>query len=749
MDNDGLDLLEVLDGIDPAACSYEEWVQIGMGLKDAGHTAYDWDTWSRRDTERYHSNECYRKWDSFQGSAKPVTGGTLVAIAKSQGWTPPRDEGHELNWDDAIGPKDEKVIIDTGWVEAEEIAEPVADDWDQVKDLITYLETLFEAGENVGYVTSTWEKDGRYLPNKGNYDRTAGQLIQELSKCKGDIGAVLGDCNPKAGAWIRFNPLDGEGIKNSNVTEFKYALVESDSMDIDKQNAIIRELELPIIALVHSGNKSLHAIVRVDAPDYDEYRKRVDYLYSVCKKNGLEIDVQNKNPSRLSRMPGVYRNGRKQFLVDTNIGKASWIEWKEWLEESSDDLPDIVDFDAEWNIELARPSILIDGILCQGDKMMLSGPSKAGKSFALIELCAAIAEGREWFSFDCTQGHVLYVNLELKKDSRIRRFREVYKRLGWRPEGLKNIHSLDLRGKAVPMDKLAPKLIRHANKYNCAAIIIDPIYKVITGDENSAEEVAKFCNQLDLLSTELNCAVIYCHHHSKGSQGQKTSMDRASGSGVFARDADALLDLSELPLDKRDKGTPLQAELDNDICKVCSQWMDAYGHKTWREDISQDAQVTADAFRAECQKLLPTENMNALIDALDRLEESFEYVTAWRLEGTLREFPRFRPVNLWFKHPNHTIDEIGILDGLEVESNIHSWKGKPGVDRRNKTQEERNAERNQHLEMAFDACSIDGEVTVKSLCEYTGRSEDTVRRHLKKHGGFWIDEGKVGRKSNV
>ena len=53
-----------------------------------------------------------------------------------------------------------------------------------------------------------------------------------------------------------------------------------------------------------------------------------------------------------------------------------------------------------------------------------------------------------------------------------------------------------------------------------------------------------FCNQFDKVCTELGCAVIYCHHHSKGGQGGKKSMDRASGSGVFARDPDALLDLT-------------------------------------------------------------------------------------------------------------------------------------------------------------------------------------------------------------
>ncbi|MFR9049280.1 MAG: DNA primase, partial [[Clostridium] leptum] len=162
------------------------------------------------------------------------------------------------------------------------------------KQLITYLETLFESTENVGYVTESWENDeGKRVPAKGCWDRTAGELIQALGKCRGDIGAVLGDYHPEAGAWIRFNPLDGQGIRNANVTDFRYALVESDSMEIEKQNAIIRELELPVACLVHSGKKSLHAIVKIEAGSYDEYRRRVDYLYNVCRKNGLDVDQQN------------------------------------------------------------------------------------------------------------------------------------------------------------------------------------------------------------------------------------------------------------------------------------------------------------------------------------------------------------------------------------------------------------------------------------------------------------------------
>ena len=69
----------------------------------------------------------------------------------------------------------------------------------------------------------------------------------------------------------------------------------------------------------------------------------------ICKKNGIDVDTQNKNPSRLSRMPGVERNGKKQFLVDTNIGKQSWNEWYEWIEGINDDPPEPEGLESVWN----------------------------------------------------------------------------------------------------------------------------------------------------------------------------------------------------------------------------------------------------------------------------------------------------------------------------------------------------------------------------------------------------------------
>lgn len=532
-------LLSALKAIDVSQVTRAEWISVGMALKEEGYPCSIWDDWSRNDV-RYHPGECERKWRSFRGSGTPVKGGTIVQMAKERGWTPFSEDGC-MAWDDTI----EYDGVTDGF---SGFTPPAA--WDPVGDLITYLELLFEPDDRVGYVTNdVWkDADGKWLPSKGVYDRTAAELIASLKKHPDDIGATVGDWKPEVGAWIRFNPVDGEGVKNDNVTRFRFALVESDTLPVAEQDILYRKLELPIAALVHSGGKSLHAIVRVDADNYEEYRKRVDFLYDFLEKNGVTIDKQNRNPSRLSRMPGVTRNGNRQYLATTNIGRKSWVDWLDFVEGVTDELPDMEPLSVYKDNPPALPEELISGILRRGHKMLISGSSKAGKSFLLMELCVALAEGRPWLGFPCKKGRVLYVNLEIDPASAVNRFLKIYEALGIPAANMDSIVLWNLRGHAVPLDQLVPKLIRRVRDQKFDAIIIDPIYKVITGDENNASEMGAFCNQFDKICTETGCSTIYCHHHSKGAQGMKKAMDRASGSGVFARDPDAQLDMIQLEL---------------------------------------------------------------------------------------------------------------------------------------------------------------------------------------------------------
>lgn len=546
------DLVPLLSYIDPDE-SYETWIQVGMALKHEGYSLTVWEDWSRKGN-KFHDGECSRKWDSFgEETDTIVTGATIANLAKSGGW---KNEDSPIAMNARL--PDDLTILDPEYIEPEQLKVPTDTAWTdkaRAEELINYVKALFDDDEIVSYTTKSFkDKDGKFKPIEEGLHIYAGDMVKRL-KQYGRIDLAIGsqtissdeDDSPlSGGAWIRFNPMNENGAKNSDVTSYRYTLIESDKMSVSKQIAMIRALELPVAALVYSGGKSVHAIVHVDADTFKEYQQRVQFIYETCEKNGFKVDTQNKNPSRLSRMPGEYRGDKKQFLIATNIGHGSYKEWLEYVEEAADDLPPFTDLEEVFSNPPELAPDLIHGVLRQGHKMLFVGPSKAGKSFALIELAIAIAEGGTWLDFQCSQGKVLYINLEIDSASCIHRFIDVYNALGMPPENLQNIEIWNLRGAAIPMDKLAPKIIRRAKKYGFKAIIIDPIYKVIMGDENAAGDMAKFCNQFDLLCRDLGCSTIYCHHHSKGPQGQKKAMDRASGSGVFARDPDAVIDVTPL-----------------------------------------------------------------------------------------------------------------------------------------------------------------------------------------------------------
>ena len=715
-----------------------------MALKHEGYTASDWDEWSRNDA-RYHTGECFTKWDSFQGTSSPVTGGTIFHLAVENGFVPQtfHDDGRgALDWDASIKYDNDYQLLDKSYIDGKEIHEPKH--WNPVQEIVRYLDTLFESDDIVAYSTESYAKTNeatgeveKYLPAKGAYDRTAGELIDKLLRCDGKINEVLGDYNEQAGAWVRFNPMDGKGVKNENVAQFRYALVESDNMDLEKQNAIVRELELPIATLVYSGSKSIHAVVRIEATNKEEYKKRVDYLYKICKKNGLNVDEQNKNPSRLSRLPGFMRGDKKQFIIDTNIGKASWDEWYQHIEDLNDELPDpesLIDF---WEDMPPLAPELIKGVLRQGHKMLIAGPSKAGKSFALINMSIAIAEGHHWFGWECTQGKVLYVNLELDRASCLHRFRDVYKAMGIEARNISNIDIWNLRGKTVPMDKLAPKLIRRAYKKGYIAVIIDPIYKVLTGDENSADQMAHFTNQFDKVATELGSSVIYCHHHSKGSQGGKKSMDRASGSGVFARDPDALIDLVELELTDEIR----KQQINSTTAKIYQDAINKMNRPYMEQFVGLDDLQSSFQMRNHFERAVTNVKDRVTVnDAVTAQTTRIENSTAWRVDGTLREFAKFKPRNIWFSYPTHTVDESGVLADIQLDDNTPSWKKNLEKSGKKQSPAQRKKDRKEAFETAYSALN-DGiqPVTQEDMCEYLGISSRTFKRRMEEIDGYKLD----------
>lgn len=706
----GYDLMEALDHLDPRDLDYLDWCKVGMALHEEGYPSQVWRDWSMRDPERFNERDFESKWRGFgHGAGEKAKGGTIVKMARDAGWSPARPERphRALDWDSWIGGHDgdEPTIVDPAMVgEFDADVKPMYSAGHGRDELRAFIDALFEDSEYVGYVIDYTEKEDEHgnvklVPgSRGIYGRTAGEIKSALS---GGMENGIGTTNGESGAWIRFNPLDGSGVGNANVTAYRFALLESDDMPIGKFAGIVRKLNLPVAAMVDSGGKSLHAIVRIDADDERTYRERVETLYARCERNGIEVDRANKNASRLCRMPGVTRNGRRQFLAGLAQGAADWDEWDEWYQAETDDLPDAAELDVDPDGE--RPEVapaLIEGILRVRDKMLLAGPSKAGKSFALMELCGALSTGGEWFGYRCRRSRVLYINLELTRDSCRARFHDVYSAMGIGPSDARNTVTWDLKGKGKALSKLAQALVRRAVKNEVEVCIIDPIYKVMAGDENNAKDIGEFTNTLDRIAEDAGISVIYCHHHSKGYQGEKRSIDRASGSGVFGRDADAVVDMIELDPEDEVRTRYVNSK----CCAMCREAVVDAGRGDEWEALGSDVESVGQRALDEASRLLDGKTWAELAERCSEVTSNRYGITAWRIESTLREFPKTAPVFAWFDWPLHVIDP-GLKGSPEMGSQPNGRKRKEKED---DPDPEHHAEIVEGIVAAFDQCIADG-----------------------------------------
>ena len=96
------------------------------------------------------------------------------------------------------------------------------------------------------------------------------------------------------------------------------------------------------------------------------------------------------------------------------------------------------------------------------------------------------------------------------------------------------------------MTDLRPPIEKAISEHDFSLIIFDPAYKLLGGrSENDAGEMANLMNEFEALAVQSGSAVGLAHHFSKGSQAGKFAIDRMSGSGVLARDPDAIITLTD------------------------------------------------------------------------------------------------------------------------------------------------------------------------------------------------------------
>lgn len=209
-----------------------------------------------------------------------------------------------------------------------------------------------------------------------------------------------------------------------------------------------------------------------------------------------------------------------------------------------DPLPDFKRMSEIEEGKIQLPKLLVHGLLHEGCKMVLAGGSKSFKSWSLIDLGLSICNGLEWWGNRCEKGRVLYINFELMEGFFEQRLLTIAKAKGVALND--DFLYWSLRGKCYELGTLTKVLMaRAASMDKIDLIIVDPIYKALGHyDENSAGDMGHLMREVEALADSIGSAIVFGAHFSKGSQSHKQAIDRVAGSGVFARDPDAILTMT-------------------------------------------------------------------------------------------------------------------------------------------------------------------------------------------------------------
>jgi hypothetical protein len=181
-------------------------------------------------------------------------------------------------------------------------------------DALMVFAALYDKDNFLNVVTDftiEQRKDGKQKANPQGAGKTL--LRDDWMRSIRDHGAPQSE----AGAWIRPNPVKRHGTgKNeascdSDVTSYRFCLLESDDLPLDLQLSLWARLPLPIAAIIDSGGRSAHAWVMLKCSTSEEYQAKVNRIFALLARFG--ICQNNKNPSRLSRLMGAQRQiGRRE-----------------------------------------------------------------------------------------------------------------------------------------------------------------------------------------------------------------------------------------------------------------------------------------------------------------------------------------------------------------------------------------------------------------------------------------------------
>jgi len=198
-----------------------------------------------------------------------------------------------------------------------------------------------------------------------------------------------------------------------------------------------------------------------------------------------------------------------------------------------------------------KQQYIIENILFPKTKMMLHGRFQTWKSMLALYTGATIADGNEWFGIRTSSSTVYNLQIEMPQSQLQKRVNKYLKHNPCTHEDRMwfcTEHYIKL-DKGYGVAELERELARTKPQL----LIIDPLYRVVSGHITDEYDMRQFMDRMDILIDKYNLALIIVHHDRKyliqDGVIVDTGADAIFGSSMFIDWLDASIQTSITGMD--------------------------------------------------------------------------------------------------------------------------------------------------------------------------------------------------------
>ena len=371
-------------------------------------------------------------------------------------------------------------------------------------------------------------------------------------------GAMLNELRADGCYSIFYGKLD----ETARATLGKNEIAEITYKDL--HNRFNYQNILAALTIIGGKNGGMNKFIQAIAGEFYTQEIPENTTLKIFKKFLEIIKRKDRETETVKSINGIYKSGKASNIFtkkydNINLSHDAKLEFRKIVRSLVDDQPinpavkeskpksdptawrlgtTAVDLEA---LELKPIDWVVEGLISPGLNI-ITGKSKIGKSFAVLDLGYQVEVGGSWLSRQCIKGSVLFYSLEDYKQ----RIKNRWKTMGIQPK--ESMYQFRDRRPKIPLltmglEEEIEDWIQ--NTPDAKLVIIDVYQKVkksIGGKLNAYENDNFNLQDLQTLAAKYNMAIVLIHHTKKGSESDV--FDEINGSAGIQSNMDSMIVLA-------------------------------------------------------------------------------------------------------------------------------------------------------------------------------------------------------------